>query len=59
MKKPEAPCLKCEERKIGCHSICKRYIDYTVEQKRFREHVSAQKIENNALETIEVERYRK
>ena len=28
MKKPIAPCYKCEERHIGCHSTCERYQAY-------------------------------
>ncbi|WP_455256740.1 hypothetical protein [Peptoniphilus asaccharolyticus] len=23
-----APCKNCEEREVGCHSNCKRYIEY-------------------------------
>lgn len=28
MKKPIAPCYKCEERHIGCHATCERYLEY-------------------------------
>lgn len=28
MKKVLSPCYKCEERKLGCHSVCERYIAY-------------------------------
>ena len=28
MKKPKAPCFKCEDRVIGCHSTCERYKEY-------------------------------
>ena len=28
MKKPKAPCFKCEDRVIGCHGSCERYKEY-------------------------------
>ena len=36
MRKPIAPCYKCEERQLGCHSSCERYQEYAgiVEQNR-------------------------
>ena len=28
MSKLDAPCYKCEERHLGCHSSCERYGEY-------------------------------
>lgn len=28
-----APCKDCEERHLGCHSECKRYLEYLNEHK--------------------------
>lgn len=28
MQNKDAPCLGCENRKIGCHSNCKAYIEF-------------------------------
>ena len=29
--KPHAPCLGCDDRILGCHSTCKRYLDFREE----------------------------
>ncbi|MBO5969291.1 MAG: hypothetical protein J6S14_12425 [Clostridia bacterium] len=29
----QSPCKDCPDRKLGCHSICEKYIEYT----KFRE----------------------
>lgn len=28
MKNPKAPCYKCGDRVVGCHSTCDRYKEY-------------------------------
>lgn len=28
MKKPEAPCFKCQDRRPGCHGSCGKFLDY-------------------------------
>lgn len=30
-RKPQSPCQKCEDRKVGCHSKCKSYIAWKSE----------------------------
>lgn len=32
-----APCLNCENRKLGCHSSCEKYIKFDTERKKIRE----------------------
>lgn len=29
-KELEAPCKDCKDRKLNCHSSCKKYLDYQV-----------------------------
>lgn len=59
MKRPEAPCIFCCARKLGCHANCDQYKKYQKEQKEYREYITAQKVEENKLEEIEVKRFRK
>ena len=33
--KPEAPCKDCSERKLKCHSRCKRYKQFRDELRKF------------------------
>ena len=28
MRMIESPCLGCEDRELGCHSSCEKYIEY-------------------------------
>lgn len=35
--KPAAPCMGCEEREVGCHATCPRYIQYQKENRDFVE----------------------
>lgn len=37
MKKPQAPCLGCKDREVGCHSKCERYKEYAELAKKNRE----------------------
>lgn len=33
-KELEAPCKDCENRKLNCHSSCKKYLDYQVKNEK-------------------------
>ncbi|WP_448901265.1 hypothetical protein [Eubacterium sp.] len=33
---PKVPCKNCSERKVGCHSDCKKYLTYKNEMERQR-----------------------
>lgn len=35
-----APCKDCPDRRSGCHSVCEKYIAYTVEREKIREEKS-------------------
>lgn len=32
-----APCARCTEREVGCHSKCEKYIAYTKERRKVSE----------------------
>lgn len=59
MKEPQAPCIDCGHRKEKCHGSCKEYLEYEHARKAYREHISKQKIEENVLTEIEIQRFRK
>ena len=59
MKRPEAPCLFCCARALGCHTGCKPYKEFQKAIKEYREHITAQKIEENEMEELELKRFRK
>lgn len=40
MQKKDAPCLGCENRKIGCHSNCKAYIAFAETAKKRNQYVN-------------------
>lgn len=33
----KVPCYKCEDRIVGCHSVCERYISYKKEMTKQNE----------------------
>lgn len=48
MLKP--PCKDCKDRKVGCHSICEKYIAYDEERKRvIVERAKFRQIENDLV----------
>ena len=34
---PGAPCVRCDERRVGCHAECERYLTWSAEQRAARE----------------------
>ena len=44
MKRPESPCLDCEDRREGCHAVCERYKDYTEELAEYNAEVKANRL---------------
>lgn len=58
MKQPKAPCLNCEDRQVGCHIICDKYIKFNhecvifrKEKKRISEEIRIQnEIEHRRIE---------
>lgn len=37
IKKSLSPCFACEEREIGCHSICTRFFLYKLKLKQIKQ----------------------
>ena len=35
MKRPESPCLKCTDRRLGCHADCKIYADFKADAEAY------------------------
>ena len=32
-----APCVRCDERRVGCHAECERYLSWSAEHRAARE----------------------
>ena len=45
----KTPCFECNDRRIGCHSICKRYLEY---KDRIREITKSREIERYVKNAI-------
>lgn len=43
----KAPCKGCEERVLGCHSTCEKYIEYAKAQEEYRQARNKAKILHN------------
>lgn len=39
----DAPCKDCEERKLGCHSICPRYRDFCEKNEERKERLKEER----------------
>ena len=33
----QCPCQNCQERVVGCHSSCQKYIDWSAEKSRLKD----------------------
>lgn len=58
MKQPKAPCLGCNERFLGCHSLCDKYIKFKRESEIFRAEKMRIIKENEIMNDIEKRRIR-
>lgn len=43
----KSPCFGCEERHVGCHAECCRYLEWRKQKDEQNEAVRAEKISNN------------
>lgn len=59
MKRPDAPCLFCCARCVGCHSTCKPFKEYEKAQEEYRNYITEKKADENHLNEIEVMRHRR
>ena len=46
-RKPDAPCKCCEDRRVGCHSICEKYAKWVEEEKAISDKIIAKKSAEN------------
>lgn len=44
--KVKSPCYKCEDREVGCHSKCERYIDFSTKHQEENEAIRRAKEED-------------
>ena len=56
MRQPEAPCKGCEDRFIGCHGLCEKYIEFTHLSELWRKEKIRIAEENRILNDIEHDR---
>lgn len=42
---PKAPCKGCSDRKIGCHSMCERYLAFA----EYRKRINETRLKNNEI----------
>lgn len=44
-------CKECTDRYIGCHSTCKKYIEWSKENERIRDKIRIEKQQSNVRST--------
>lgn len=59
MKEPMPPCLYCCAREVGCHDKCKPYQEFKKELKTYKKKITEEKTQENVMEGIEINRYRR
>ena len=59
MKKPEAPCLDCEKRYVGCHDKCDAYQDFKRLSAIYTETIKSIKINDIIMNEVEKQRFEK
>jgi hypothetical protein len=48
-KMTTAPCKNCVDRCVGCHSKCKKYIEYDITRKKELEEIRKERIIQDGL----------
>lgn len=43
----KAPCYKCEDRKLSCHTSCKKYIDWLQEKRKENKYIKKSILDAN------------
>ena len=54
-----SPCKDCPDRKLGCHSICEKYIEYTKQNEEIRLKKARENNNYNDLLNMRIRRMRK
>lgn len=52
MKKPNSPCLGCDNRTEDCHSDCESYLDYVEANEKYKEIIYQSKYEEDMSYTL-------
>ncbi len=55
-KAPKSPCLRCENREVGCHSNCGAYMEYWELNRANKEESLKRCMENDGLRDLEKRR---
>ena len=50
--KPQSPCYKCEDRRVGCHAECERYSAYRAKLEAWREVVMAEQMKEAIADSV-------
>jgi len=56
-----SPCLHCKKRKIGCHSTCAEYLEYSRERKMIQDERAKQNIyaQYQSAKSVKIEKQTK
>lgn len=49
MTSKEVPCYKCNNRHVGCHGSCKRYVKFNADRKKILRKQQAQAAANHEV----------
>lgn len=52
--KPQSPCRNCEERKVGCHSECEKYISFSESLRKWNDIVAEERIREARADSVRV-----
>ena len=59
MKEPQAPCLFCDDKKVGCHINCEKYNNFKIEHNNWNRTIQIEKNKEQNLRDIEIRRHTK
>lgn len=54
-----APCKDCPDRKLGCHSVCEKYIEFTKKNEEIRLKKARENNSYNEIMNMRINRMRK
>lgn len=52
----DAPCKGCVDRRLGCHGVCKDYVEYSTQRRAMIEDKYELKKTQSALDSIRIKR---
>lgn len=54
MRKPDAPCLRCESRSVGCHRTCEKYILYKSNAQEYFRKIQEEKMKAKSADVFQI-----